>query len=117
MGRGMMAPTELFITQLSSRMTIEQKTAERTRTMTYNLDGAESRNPGMGGTDFVTTSTWADNTIVTKGKNTFKTPMGEMTVETTEVRSLSDDGKTMTVESTIVSPRGTMTRKLVYEKN
>lgn len=113
---GMMTPTEMFITQLTSRMTIDLKMAERSRTVSYNLDGTESRNPGMMGTDFVTTSAWVDNAIVTKGKNTFKSPMGEVTVETTEVRSLSEDGKTMTVEMTTVSPRGTMKRRMVYEK-
>lgn len=112
----MMAPAEVFITQMSTRMTIEQKLGERARTLTYALDGSESRNPGMMGNDMSTTSSWVDNTIVTKGKNTVKTPMGEMTIETNEVRALSEDGKTMTVTMTVASPRGTMTRKLVYLK-
>lgn len=116
-GRGGMGPaTEMFITQLTSRMTVEQKIGERNRTLSYSLDGSESRNPGMMGRDFVTTTAWVDNTLVTKGKNTFTTPMGEVTIETTEVRSLSDDGKTMTVALTTVSPRGTMNRKVVYDK-
>ncbi len=115
-GRGMMTPTELFITQLTTRMTIDQKSGDRNRTESYNLDGTESHNPGMMGNEFVTTSKWVDNTIVTAGKNAFKTPMGEMTVEMTIIRSLSEDGKVMTVDLTTVSPRGTMKRKLVYEK-
>jgi hypothetical protein len=115
-GRGMMTPTELFITQLSNRMTVELKSAEQTRTMSFNLDGSPSRNPGMGETEMVTTSTWVENTIQTKGKNTFKTPMGEFTIETTEIRSVSEDGNTMTVDLTVVTPRGTTKRKLVYQK-
>jgi hypothetical protein len=115
-GRGMMTPTEIFITQLTSRISMDVKSGDRNRTVSYNLDGTESRNPGMMGNEFVTTSKWVDNTIVTTGKNTFKTPMGEMTVETTEIRSLSEDGKTMTIEMTTVSPRGTFKRKTVYDK-
>ena len=115
-GRGMMMATEVFITQLTSRMTIEQKFGERARTSTYSLDGSESRNVGMAGADFVTTSGWEGSTIVTKGRNSFKTPMGDMTIESNEVRSISEDGKQMTVETTIVSPRGTNKRKLVYDK-
>ncbi len=114
---GMMTVSEMFITQLSSRMMIDQKMGERSQTVSYNLDGTESRNPGMMGTEFVTTSTWVDNTIVTKGKNTFKSPMGEVTIETTEIRSLSEDGKTMTIEMTSISPRGTLTRKSVYDRS
>ena len=116
-GRGGMGPAgEMFITQLTSRMMIEQKIGEQSRTMSYHLDGTESKNPGMMGRDFVTTTVWVENTLVTKGKNTFTTPMGEMTIETNEVRSLSADSKTMTVVLTTVSPRGTMTRKVVYDK-
>lgn len=116
-GRGGMGPAvEMFITQLTSRMMIDQKVGEQSRTMSYNLDGTESKNPGMMGRDFVTTTSWVENTLVTKGKNTFTTPMGEMTIETNEVRSLSDNSKMMTVVLTTVSPRGTMTRKVVYDK-
>ncbi|MFN0181769.1 MAG: hypothetical protein ACKVZ0_23420 [Gemmatimonadales bacterium] len=119
-GRGMggrMGPAaELFINQLTSRMTIDQKVGEQNRTLSYSLDGTESRNPGMMGREFVTTTTWVESTLVTKGKNSFTTPMGEVTIETTEVRSLSDDGKTMTVALTMVTPRGTTNRKVVYDK-
>lgn len=115
-GRGMMTVTEMFITQLASRLTIDMKLADRNRTVSYYLDGSESRNPGMMDTEFVTVSNWVGNTVVTTGKNTVKTPMGEMTIETNEVRSLSEDGTTMTVEMTITSPRGTMKRKTVYRK-
>jgi len=113
----MMGPAaELFITQLSTRMTIEQKVGDQARTSSYGLDGSESRNQGMMGRDFVTTTSWSDDTLVTKGKNSFSTPMGEMTIETTEVRTLSEDGKRMTVALTTVTPRGTLSRKLVYDK-
>ena len=42
--------------------------------------------------------------------------MGEMKVKTKEVRTLSEDGKTMTVVSTFTTPQGERTRKAVYDK-
>ncbi|MCC7133222.1 MAG: hypothetical protein IT352_11265, partial [Gemmatimonadales bacterium] len=45
-GAGMRA-TELFITQSDSKIVIEAKMADRSRMMTYYLDGRESKNPAM----------------------------------------------------------------------
>ncbi len=115
-GMGGMRPSELFIMHSDSKMVIEQKMAERTTLLTYYLDGRDSKNPGMRGAEMTTKSTWVENTIVTNGENTFTTPMGEMTIKTHEVRSLSDDGKTMTIVSSATTPRGEMTRKTVYDK-
>jgi hypothetical protein len=39
-----------------------------------------------------------------------------MQFTTREVRELSADGKTLTVNTTTETPRGTMTRKAVFEK-
>jgi hypothetical protein len=116
-GRGGMGPaTELHITQMSSKIVIEAKGAETSRTTSYSLDGAESRNAGMRGAEMTTRSTWVNSTIVTEGENTMTTPMGEMKVKTKEVRSLSADGKQMTVVMTFTTPRGERTRKTVYDK-
>jgi hypothetical protein len=42
--------------------------------------------------------------------------MGENAVTTKSVRTLSDDGKTMTVVTTRPGPNGETTRKTVYDK-
>ena len=107
-GMGGMRPSELFITHSDSKMVIEQKMGDRTMLLTYYLDGRESKNPGMRGNEMTTKSAWAENT--------FTTPMGEMTIKSHDVRSMSEDGKTMTIVSTVTSPRGEMTRKTVYDK-
>ncbi len=114
-GAGMRA-TEVFITQSDSKIVIESKMGDRTRVTTYYLDGRESKNPGMRDAEMTTKSTWADNTIVTEGENTVTTPMGEMTIKSKEVRSMSADGKQMTVVTTAVTPQGERTRKAVYDK-
>ncbi len=115
-GMGGMRVTEMFITQFESKLVIEQKMGDQSRMLTYYLDGRESKNPGMRGNEMTTKSTWADNAIVTEGENTFKGPMGEMTIKSRETRTLSEDGKTMTTISVINTPRGEMTRKMVYDK-
>ena len=115
-GMGGIRPSEMFITHSDSKMVFEQKMGERTVSLTYYLDGRESKNPGMRGTEMTTKSTWVENTIVTDGENTFTTPMGDMTIKSHEVRSMSDDSKTMTIVSTATTPRGEMTRKTVYDK-
>ena len=115
-GIGGMRPSELFITHSDSKMVIEQKMGDRTMLLTYYLDGRETKNPGMRGNEMTTKSTWAENIIATDGENTFTTPMGEMTIKSHEVRSMSEDGKTMTIVSTANTPRGQMTRKTVYDK-
>ena len=115
MGGGM-RPSELFITHSDSKMVIEQKIGDRTMLLTYYLDGRDSKNPGMRGTELTTKSVWVENTIITDGENTFTTPMGEMTIKTHEIRSLSEDGKIMIIVSTVTSPRGEMTRKTAYDK-
>lgn len=46
----------------------------------------------------------------------FSGPMGEVTMTTKEVWSLSADGKTLTVERENTSPRGTNTSTLVFAK-
>ena len=115
-GGGMFRPTSLFINQLGSTMSIELKTADQSRTISYYLDGRESHNAGMRGQDIVTKSRWEGSSLITEGENTVTSQMGEMKIKSKEIRMLSDDGKTLTVISTFTSPRGEVTRKLVYDK-
>lgn len=116
MGGGGMRAMEVFITQTDSKIIIEQKMGETSRMMTYALDGSASKNPGFRGNEMTTKSTWDGNAIVTEGENTFQTPNGDMTIKSKETRTLSEDGKTMTVVTVTNSPRGEMTRKVVYDK-
>ena len=106
----------LFVTQLETRLVIEQKMGDQSRRLTFNLDGRESSNPGMRGQEMKTTSRWVGDTLVTEGENTFTGPMGEMKVKSKELRFLTPDGKTMMVISTFTGPQGERTRKTVFEK-
>ena len=115
-GGGLARPTSIFINQLGSTMSMELKSADQSRMLSYYLDGRESHNPGMRGQDFVSKTRWEGSSLITEGENTFTSQMGEVKIKSKEIRTLSDDGKTLTVIATFTSPRGEVTRKLVYDK-
>jgi hypothetical protein len=116
MGGGMGPAAEVFATQMGDKLMLDQKTGERSRTLTFYLDGRESRNPGMRNSEMVSKAHWDGGSLVIEGNMSFQGPNGSMTIASKEIRSLSDDGKTMTVVTTTTTPRGENTRKAVYDK-
>ena len=114
-GRGMMGAATLVITQADDLL-IEQQSEQGTRTLTYHLDGRESTNAGPRG-NRTTASMWDGAALVTEGSQQLSTPRGDFTFDLIERRSLSDDGQTMTVESTRMMPFGDVTVTLVYTKS
>jgi hypothetical protein len=110
-----MSNVTLTITQTAEALTIVQAGMGPERTTTYYLDGRESTNAAMRG-EMKSTSRWDGATLVTDGSATMDTPNGTRTITTTEVRSLSDDGKTLTVTTTSESPMGKRTNKRVFDK-
>ena len=84
----------------------------------YTLDGKESVNQGMMDSSVKTITTWSED----KKELTFaKTILFDMNGETmefkiTEVWSISDDGKTLTVKSAMSSQMGDTNLVLVYDK-
>ena len=107
MGGGM-APAPTTITQTDTKLTIETKFGDQVRTSTYNLDGSESINPGRNG-DNKSKLSWDSASLVIE-----TTTASGMTYK--EVRTLSADGKIMTVVRTSQGPNGETTRKTVYDK-
>ena len=85
---------------------------ERTTQSKYTTDGKDNTNEGFRGMTSKSKTHWEGDKLVTE--STRETPRG--TIETKEVRSLSADGKTMTVESTTKGGPREGTRKLVYNK-
>lgn len=114
MGGGMGTMT-VTVKQTADTLTIDQKMGEMSRTMTYKLDGSESTNQGMRGSEMKSTSKWDGDKLLTESTQTMNGPNGEVTVKSKEVRSLAADG-TMLVETTRETPRGTTTSKLVFKK-
>jgi hypothetical protein len=81
----------------------------------YALDGSESSNASGQGT-VKSKTRWEGVALVTEGTRRIEGPRGEVTLKTREVRSLSEDGRTMTVRTTVDTPRGKMTSTVTFVK-
>jgi hypothetical protein len=115
-GRGMgMGSAPLAITQTGDKLVIEIK-SETPRTLTYALDGKESTNPGMRGAETKSKARWEGESLIIESTTAMSTPNGDVTITAKEVRTVSADGKTMTVVTTTQSPMGERTMKRVYDK-
>ena len=115
MGRGgMMGPLTIDHQEplLVIKRTMNFRGEEQVRTSKFTTDGKESTNEGFGGMSTPSRTYWEGNRLVTE--SSMETPMGPM--ESKEVRSLSDDGKTMIVVRTTSGGPRERTQKLVYVK-
>lgn len=111
-GMGMMA-APITITQTETELVVERTMGEQVVKSTYYLDGRESTNPGMRGSESKSKARWEGTSLVIETTSV----MGENTVTSKEVRTLSEDGKTMTVVRTGPGRGGEVTtRKTVYDK-
>lgn len=79
---------------------------------TYKLDGSESVNEGRGG-QMKSKAHWDGAKLVIETTR----DMRGMTMTSKEVRSLSADGKEMTVEIAISTPQGDRNQKQVFTKS
>jgi hypothetical protein len=114
-GGGGMGTSVVTITQSATKLVVETKRGEQVTTATYNLDGSETTNTTQRGESKSKVS-WDGSSLVISSESSFNGPNGAMTVTSKEVRSLSADGKTMTVVRTSQTPNGEMTRKTVFDK-
>ncbi len=113
-GAGQMPDITLTITQIDKELVVDRQTGERTQKLTYKLDGSESVNPGMRGSEVKSKARIEGGAIVNEGTQSISTPNGDMTIETKEVWSVS--GNVLTIETTSKTPRGENTRKQVFAK-
>ncbi len=112
---GMMGSMVTTITQTDTKLVLETKMGENTRTSTYNLDGTESTNTTPRG-ESKSKVHWDGASLVIETTSSFNGPNGAMTTTSKEVRTLSPDAKIMTVVRTSQGPNGETTRKTVYDK-
>ena len=98
----------ISITQNESKFVIERKFNDQTITTTYNLDGSESINSSQRG-DSKSVAKWVGAALVV----TTTSPNGMVSTET---RTLSADGKTMTVVREGTGQNGPTKRTTVYDK-
>lgn len=107
------AKVTLVIKQTSAILATKRKVGERSETATEKLDGSESINKSPSGQDIKSTNRWEGSTLVTKSFMS----TGQGIVESTFFRSLSADGKVMTINTTMKTPNGNVKKmKLIYNK-
>lgn len=84
----------------------------------YTLDGKESVNQGMIDSSIKTITAWSDDKKELRFAKTILFDMNgeKMEMKSTEVWSISDDGKTLTVKSAMTSQMGDINLVLVYDK-
>jgi hypothetical protein len=104
-----MKKVTLIIKQTSTRLSVERSTGD---VAVYNLDGSESVNKLPGGGQSKTTLNWAGDTLVSK---TISNVRGA-NVSSTDIRSLSSNGKEMVLRVSIQMPSGERKQTLVYIK-
>ena len=88
-------------------------------TTVYSLDGKETttqRETPMGSIPVKHTAMLDQGRVRVSSSSTFTGQNGEVTMTTKEAWSMSDDGKTLTVERESTSPRGTSTWTMVFVK-
>jgi hypothetical protein len=85
---------------------------------TYKLDGSEATLDTGGRGTATVKAEWQDGgkTLKLTTKRTFNFQGNDVTSTTTEVWTLSGDGKTLTIQRTSESPRGTQSSTLVFNK-
>ena len=114
-GRGRLMAETLVITQTAASVTVEHQSDGQSRSIEYALDGSETTVQQGNGTLTVSAS-WDGATLVTEGTQSIETGRGNFTLDLTERRTLSSDGRTLTIETTRGTPRGSQTFRLVYQK-
>ena len=78
----------------------------RSRMSSYPLDGRETGNPGPGETTIMSRASWDGAALVIESTLSVASPRGDMTVSAREARSLSPDGRTVTLVATAKTPFG-----------
>ena len=88
-------------------------------TTTYSLDGKETttqRETQMGTVPTKHTAMLDQGRVRISSSTNFTGPQGEVTITSKETWTMSEDGKTLTVERESTSPRGTNTSTMVFVK-
>jgi len=124
LGEGpMMSATSMTVNQQENLISIDLvqpsfEGGEMKRSEKYTLDGKESVNEGMMGSSVKTITSWSEDKKELRFAKTIAFEMdGEkMEMKLDDAWTLSDDGKTLTVKSSMQSDWGEMNTALVYDK-
>ena len=102
---------KLVIKQTATTISTERFVSEKPETAVHTLNGSECTNTVTGGRQVKSTTTWVGSTLVTKARMAEGNNPGGTTI-----RSLSPDGKTMTIEMIVQTPQGEKKQIAVYDR-
>ena len=106
-------PGRARITQTDAELVIEG--AGGGGRIVYRLDGRETKNVGPRG-EMISTTRWRKDSLVTRIRQSVLTPRGRTTVEFIETRRLGPGGNTLLLDVSVRGPRGSRTRKFVFDR-
>ena len=106
----------LVIKQTGDTLTVQRSMGKNQEVASYKLDGSETTNKLPSGNETKSTVKWVGATLVSRTTAKIGDSEGGMNTEMTDVRSLSPDGKIMTLSVTRKTPRGEVKQTLVYNK-
>ena len=113
------ADAKLIVAQDGNALKVTRAMArdgkERTFTETYTLDAAEHATKSRHGSS-VTKATYEGDRLVVNRTYTMTTKDGDKQMSRASVWSVSPDGQTLTIETTMQGPRGERQMKTVYQK-
>jgi hypothetical protein len=103
-------------TTLKVIRTLKNEGDEKHETHTYKTDGTETTNIGMRGETVLTKASWHGPTLVVISSRKLRLVMREFSINSRGVWSLSPDGKVLTIDAEVHSPRGNQRVKAVFDK-
>jgi hypothetical protein len=117
-GRGFGIATKLVVKQEANKITVERtgqgRDDEYTRTEEFTLDGKKNEVEGFGGRIRTVIAQWTDGGKTLTISSVREGQSFQMT--STEVWSLLENGKVLSIASTRTSSRGERKAMLVYDK-
>jgi hypothetical protein len=96
--------------------TFAMGTRQHSITDTIVADGSDQIQQGYRG-DVVTRSVFQGDRLIVTHTRTKKTDQGEQTMSRQSVWTLSPDGRVLTIDTTMHSPRGDRAMKTVYQRS
>jgi len=103
-------------TTLKVTRTLTVDGEERRESHTYKTDGSETTHTGFRGESVVAKASWQGDKLVLVSTRTMSALVKEVKVESKGVWSLSSDGKTLTIDGTVRTPRREQQFKAVFHK-
>lgn len=105
----------VHIKQTDDRLIVTQDASGGPEMNSYELDGKTSTNRAGQGT-MKSTTKWEGVALVTDITRSMQTQRGNFDMKSREVRSLDQEGRTMTVRTTLDTPRGKQMMTVTYAK-